>query len=228
MKKKITVLFLLATMIINMFAVSAFAKESTSSNMSIVLSGCEGDIISKRELPTDVIPIKFKDIDQANAYLQLAQQMEQQGKMLNISSEIFEKYYDPTNNVVDFSNYVITENDYSVPTILDGSKPEIMPRESTAVKTKSISVNVLHTMTIYAKYTYANSKFKSVKSVTTNFSGLTIGNKWVQDTYSSSITSSGKKLNVHVYGHYDHYILIDTSLTHVQTTKADYKAYWNY
>ena len=74
----------------------------------------------------------------------------------------------------------------------------------------------------------ANSKFNSITSVTSSYSGLTIVNKWKQDTYSSKITNSGKNLSVTVYGHYDHYILINSSLTHISTSNAKYSASWNY
>ena len=128
----------------------------------------------------------------------------------------------------DFSNYNITEADFTEPTFSNENIANVAVYSNTGVKSKKLSVTAGQSMTLYAKYTYANSKFKSITSVTSSYSGLTIGNKWKQDTYSSKITNSGKNLSVTVYGHYDHYILINSSLTHISTSNAKYSASWNY
>ncbi|WP_035798718.1 hypothetical protein [Butyrivibrio sp. NC3005] len=98
---------------------------------------------------------------------------------------------------------------------------------NTGVKTSSI-VTGLGSINVYAKYSFVKGKFTKVNSVTTSYTGLTIGNEWVQDTYSSSITKGGKKLSVSVYGHYDHYILVNTSLTKISSSKANYNVSWKY
>ena len=98
---------------------------------------------------------------------------------------------------------------------------------STGVKTQTFYTGVGN-VNVYAKYSYSKGKFTRVNSVTSSFTGVTIGNEWVQDTYSSSISNHGKKLTVTIYGHFDHYILVNTRLTKVGSEKKSYKATWSY
>lgn len=209
-------------------SLSIFAAELDNENEQKIVSEIGGNLINSEDIPEGVIPIKFSNVEQIQKYLSLATEMSSEGKFLDLSPKIFNKLYDETNNIIDFSNYNITEADFTEPTFSNENIANVAVYSNTGVKSKKLSVTAGQSMTLYAKYTYANSKFKSITSVTSSYSGLTIGNKWKQDTYSSKITNSGKNLSVTVYGHYDHYILINSSLTHISTSNAKYSASWNY
>lgn len=230
MKKKIYSLLLIGVLSFNMSSTPVFASGVDTINQQEIASELNGTIITTDELPDNVIPIKFDNIEQAKKYIQLSEQMLSEGKSLNLSENQLESAYDSENNIMDFSNLNITEKDYQAvsPKLSQINDSSSILSTNTGVKTYSKSMNLTASFNIYAKYSYANSKFKSVISVTSTYTGLTIGNSWTQDTYSSSITSSGKKLNVTVYGHFDHYIIIDTTLTQISSTKKQYSASWDY
>ena len=211
-------------------SLSIFAAELDNENEQKIVSEIGGNLINSEDIPEGVIPIKFSNVEQIQKYLSLATEMTSEGKFLDLSPKIFNKLYDETNNIIDFSNYNITEADFTEPTFSNENIANVAVYSNTGVKSKKLSVTAGQSMTLYAKYTYANSKFKSITSVTSSYSGLTIGNKEIQARVYGvgKITNSGKNLSVTVYGHYDHYILINSSLTHISTSNAKYSASWNY
>lgn len=159
-------------------SLSIFAAELDNENEQKIVSEIGGNLINSEDIPEGVIPIKFSNVEQIQKYLSLATEMTSEGKFLDLSPKIFNKLYDETNNIIDFSNYNITEADFTEPTFSNENIANVAVYSNTGVKSKKLSVTAGQSMTLYAKYTYANSKFKSITSVTSSYSGLTIGNKW--------------------------------------------------
>ena len=95
-------------------------------------------------------------------------------------------------------------------------------------KCKSKWGSWVESITINANYTYKKKKYTKCNSVSSYNSGLlSFGNSWVQDDYSSEILNDGKKLRVYVYGHFDHYLLINSNYTKISSsTQRKLKAVW--
>ncbi|MBL4930667.1 hypothetical protein [Clostridium paridis] len=62
--------------------------------------------------------------------------------------------------------------------------------------------------------------------VSSYLSGVYYGNAWTQSSYAANIVNGGRQLNVTVYGKFDYYILINTSLTSFAGKTASYSASW--
>lgn len=230
MRKKLYSLLLIGTISCSIFNTPVSAAETSNQiAQQEVANELGGNVITFNDIPENVIPIKFDTIEQAKNYIELSDKMLSEGKQLSLSENDINSTYDTKNKVLDFSNFDINENDYKKVDLIENTNLDIpVTLANTGIKVASIKENIISSINIYASYTYANSKFTSVTGVTSSYTGVTMGNAWTQDTYSSSITSAGKKLNVTVYGHYDHYILVNTTLTKIGSSKADYSASWNY
>lgn len=227
MKRKIFILLLSVSLA---FGGLGFNTQAQTVNESQQVANELGGVsVSEDSIPDNVIPLEFDSVEDAQEYLVVIDEMQSEGKALILSSADILENYDEEKNAVNMSTLDITEDDFVPAEEIesDDNDQHANLSASTAVKTQSICTGVAF-INIYAKYTYGSGKFKSVKSVTSNHTGVTIGSEWYQDTYSSSITSSGKKLNVHVYGHFDYYILIKSSYTKVASSSADYKVSWDY
>lgn len=97
-------------------SLSIFAAELDNENEQKIVSEIGGNLINSEDIPEGVIPIKFSNVEQIQKYLSLATEMTSEGKFLDLSPKIFNKLYDETNNIIDFSNYNITEADFTEPT----------------------------------------------------------------------------------------------------------------
>lgn len=64
--------------------------------------------------------------------------------------------------------------------------------------------------------------------MTSSCTGLVFGIDWEQDSYDSDISKSGKKLSVNIYGHFDYYLLIETTLTKISSENKTYSVSWDY
>ncbi|MBR5952380.1 MAG: hypothetical protein IKZ85_03830, partial [Pseudobutyrivibrio sp.] len=148
--------------------------------------------------PEGVTPIEFDTVEEAKEFLEQQEQLQDNATIVEYGEEKAPGWY----------FRAATAN--------------------TATKTATFSVTPLSSLKINATYTYANNKFTGVSSVTTSFTGYTSGTEWNQDTYSSTISSDGKKLSVTVYGHFDYYLLINTKLTKLGAKDEQYSASWNY
>ena len=85
----------------------------------------------------------------------------------------------------------------------------LMDSSRTGVKKQTFIIG-LGKINVEAKFACTRKKFTKVISVKSVLTGLSYGNEWVQDTYSSAITNKGRKLTVKVYGHLDYYILVNS------------------
>lgn len=59
-------------------------------------------------------------------------------KFLDLSPKIFNKLYDETNNIIDFSNYNITEADFTEPTFSNENIANVVVYSNTGVKSKNL------------------------------------------------------------------------------------------
>lgn len=204
MNKKLSIILCACVMPLAMPAQTVCAQEailndaSTNAFSDTVAEELGGEAISVDEIPSNVIPIEFETIEEAKEFLAEQEELTQQ----TISNDSF--------NAVD-----------SVFT-LDTTRA----RTTSGVKTQVIYTGTCN-INIYANYQCANKKFTKCTGVKSTLTGLTTGIKWTQDNYSASIPTTGKKLYVTVYGHYDYYILIKTTYTHVGSKDEKYGAAWD-
>lgn len=206
-------------------------------SISVKLGGVE---ISFDDVPEDVIILEFSSVLDALSYFDLLEQMESEGKILALSDADIADFYNEETRSVNFSEMGISEDDFVLhkninqgEDIFEFPEEEINLGENVSalyngVKSKKYTIGLFQYMTIRAEYTRNSTRFTKINSVTSTFSGITIGNSWTQDTCTKNILSNGKKISVTVYGHFDHYILINTSLTRLGTSTKSYSATWSF
>ena len=61
----------------------------------------------------------------------------------------------------------------------------------------------------------------------TYLSGISLGSAWTQYSYDKSISDDGQSVNANIYGHFDYYLLIDTSLTKLAGKDKQYYMTFN-
>ena len=163
-----------------------------------IKSELNGEIISYESLPKNVIPLRFNSVEEAKVFI---------------------------------DNYGV--NNYNFENSNENRLIFTRNASDTDIKSKSIAITTIfsvdiQTINIFAKYKYAKNNFKEVVDVTSSYTGVTLGSEWNQDSFSSDITKKGKKLSVTVYGHFDFYVLIKTTLTKVGSENRTFSASWNY
>lgn len=204
MKKRLSVFLVVVTLMLNVLP--AYAEENMGADdytAEYIAEQLGGEAISPEEVPDDVVPIEFDTIEEAKEFIA------EQDNMFQDTTFVANESSDDTSSSVS-----------------DGGWSRKLA--NTATKTASCTVTPLSSMKIMATYTYANNKFVSVTEVKTSFTGYTVGSDWNQDTYSSSITNDGKKLNVTVYGHMDLYLLINSKITKLGAENKQFSASWDY
>ena len=227
MKNKIIAMFLCMVFLFNALCET---NELEASGMENALElEYEAENIDFDDIPDDVIPISFDNCLDAKKYLDLDSEMRKNGKTLDLSLVELIELYDENKGAINLSDIDLSEKYYTdVDEVEYGNIDDIELSENTDVKSKKFIIGITQRLTVRAKYSFENKKFKKVKKVTSSYTGITIGNKWFQETYSSKITKNGKRLDVHVYGHYDHFILLDWGALKIGSTDEDYKAGWDY
>ena len=230
MNKRIKLISVLLTFVL-LFSITgnyaAYAEDSKTVTQLIELTGNQNvDVINS--VPENIVPIYFDEVQKASEYINIIDKYD-----VSLSSEDALKYYDENNNRIDLSGVEISDlnfvsNNYDIVSLEDNDNG-IMPLASnTGIKSKVVYSNGISKLHVDATYAYASGKFTSVKSVTSYYTGLTIGNEWKQKSYASSITNSGKTLNVTVNDVFDHYVYINTTITRLSSEKKTYKVSWNY
>lgn len=195
-------------------------EEEIIENLENVASVEDVKMIDKSEVPENVIPLKFNNIEEAKKYLEF----EEENQDYTISAETLYECYDVENNVIDLSGIDI-ENE----TVQENEQPlellEMSSSANTKIATSSqiIDTGVFH---IDVEYTEKQQKFQSIKNISSYYTGFTFGNSWEQMSTSKSITQNGKKMNVSVNGIMRHYILIDCGMTEISSCRRSFSATW--
>lgn len=184
----------------------------------------EAKVIEQSEIPENVIPIKFNDVEEAKKYIELIEENPEYG----MSSETLFECYDIENNVIDLSGVdvekkmkMVNENDQSENT----SEVFSSANTYTATSKKQLGAGYVH---IDVEYTVKDQKFKAIKNISSYFTGVTFGNSWDQKSTSKSISNNGKKMSVTVKGVVTHYFLLDIGLTEIWSENKTYKPSWTY
>ncbi len=184
----------------------------------------EAKIIEQSELPENVIPIKFNDVEEAKEYIELLEENPE----YEMSSETLFECYDIENNVIDLSG-VDVEKEMEMGD--ENKQPENISEvlssanTHTATSKKKLGAGYIH---IDVEYTVKNQKFKSIKSISSYFTGVTFGNSWEQKSTSQRISSNGKEMSVTVKGVVTHYFLLDVGLTELWSETKTYTPSWVY
>lgn len=184
----------------------------------------EAKIIEQSDVPENVIPIKFNDVEEAKEYIELLEEKPEYG----ISSETLFECYDIENNVIDLSGVdvekkmeMMNENNQSENFV------EVLSSANTRIATWEKQLAVMK-INIDVEYTHNNKKFKSVKNISSYLTGFTAGNSWEQKSTSKSITNNGSKMSVTVKGVLTHYLLLDVGQIEVCSKTKTYNPTWNY
>lgn len=184
----------------------------------------EAKIIKQSEVPENVIPIKFNDVEEAKKYIELVEENPE----YEISSETLFECYDIENNVIDLSG-VDVEKEMEM--VNENEQPEnssevlSSANTYTATSKKQLGAGYVH---IDVEYTVSNQKFKAIKSISSYITGITFGNSWDQKSTSKSISNNGKKMSVTVKGVVTHYFLLDVGLTELWSETKTYTPSWTY
>ncbi len=195
-------------------------EEEIIENLENIASVEEVKMIDKSEVPENVIPLKFNNIEEAKKYLEF----EEENQDYTISAETLYECYDVENNVVDLSGIDI-ENE----TVQENEQPlELLEMSSSANTKIATSSQLIDTGAFHidVEYTEKQQKFKSIKNISSYYTGFTFGRSWEQMSTSKSITQNGKKMSVSVNGMTKHYILIDCGMTEIASCRSSYSATW--
>lgn len=178
--------------------------------------------ISEEEIPENVVPIRFANVEEAEEYLRLCDEYDAVG----VDEEIAMEYYDAENDVVDLSGMSIKKEDLNTIS-QDNNSGNVSNSASTKIATKSYSSGLgkLHIDVEYAHTSKAY--FKSVKNVSSYLTGVQIGNSWTQQSKSHSITSNHNHMKVTVKGVMAHYLILDVGPLEITSKSKTFKPEWD-
>lgn len=210
-------------------SISIDAKENDTQFENVKRECSELKEITDKEIPKSVVPIRFKNSKEAIKYIKMLKKNDDENKVLVLSNVEAIKYYDEKNNYIDLSGKNIDENMFQkVDDAIASTSDLIESAANTKMKTKTTS-RLFMTQHISAQYSYlSNGRFKDVKSVSSWYTGLVWGNNWIQRSYSSNIYDKRRKLKVTIAGEMEHYIMINTTLTRIQSSPRTLVAKWKY
>ena len=223
--------------------VSVYANDSegvissTSETQSSAIVNTENVL---NEIPEDVIPIKFKTREQADQFFSLMDKEFERGKTFD-----YDKYsylLNEQENYFDLSNVEITEEMF-IETLSQTELVSNNTRESMTLgddnlislysfsdypdqRTESCMFNHVEpyafgkiNVDVSATIRYMSKKFVSCDDFNAFFTGLHIGLSWETTSYAANISDNGYELMIDFAGIVHRYILIDSSLTEIDSYK---------
>lgn len=198
-KKVLSASVLTFTLLVTSLPVYAEEVETESTESAeYIAEQLGGEAITEDELPEGVVPIEFDTVEEAKEYL------EEQESLIDDAVNDLEENTDESLNSLRKRGFSASERGVLTAKFITG----------------------LDALNVYVNYTYGDSKFISVDSVTTSHTGVTIGNEWNLDTYTYYYGANGRRLYLTIYGHWDHYILVNSSLTRIGSDKKEYSTSW--
>lgn len=184
----------------------------------------EAKIIKQSEVPENVIPIKFNDVEEAKKYIELVEENPE----YEISSETLFECYDIENNVIDLSG-VDVEKEMEM--VNENEQPEniseVLSSANTSIATWKEQLAVMK-INIDVEYAHNNKKYTSIKNISSYLTGITAGNSWEQKSTSKRISNNGQKMSVTVKGVLTHYLLLDVGQIEACSKTKTYNPTWNY
>ena len=223
--------------------VSVYANDSegvissTSETQSSAIVNTENVL---NEIPEDVIPIKFKTREQADQFFSLMDKEFERGKTFD-----YDKYsylLNEQENYFDLSNVEITEEMF-IETLSQTELVSNNTRESMTLgddnlislysfsdypdqQTESCMFNHVEpyafgkiNVDVSATIRYMSKKFVSCDDFNASFTGLHVGLSWETTSYAANISDNGYELTIDFTGIVHRYILINSSLTEIDSYK---------
>lgn len=202
----------------NLFA--ANASEINSKNVTSITE--EFNLESVDKVPANAKILKFDTVEDAEKFLKTVQENNDSG-ILDLSTLVSSD--ELNKQVVDLSNKEISESnfrnvDVEVPSdngmkSIPSSNIKTADYNTTLKDSTFLGLNKINAKcSVKVKWNKKKGNYiSSVRNVTTSFTGATLGTAWEQTSYDDNISSDGKSVDVTVYGTFDYYLLIETSLT---------------
>lgn len=207
------------------------------SNLELVKEKYDLKSITEKDIPDNAKILKFNTVEEAESFISILKENEQNGKMLNLSSILeqttLKSVQDVTSTeskIIDLSNKKISDDNFITPKIGNdilekNDETSLMSYETSQKKSKSINGIAKLNARCAVIIDWSSSKgnyVSSVRSITSTFTGITLGSAWSQTGYDANISKDGQTVKALVYGKYDYYLLIDTSLTHLAGEEREY------
>ena len=214
MKKRLALFLCVCTVACTLSAPTVQAAEATQDEVVTVDSEAEeiaeelgGEAITLDELPAGVVPMRFDTVEEAQEFVS------------EVRTELAESELTTSDEFSDIRNIDSLVGSYNIMASNQGVKSYTHP----------VTIAGIHTnnLTIYASYTAAKGKYTGVNSVSSCLTGINACYIWGQDNYSYSIPTTGKKLYVTVFGHFDIYVYSGAKLIKIGTDSAKYGAAWD-
>lgn len=197
------------------------ASAATISTKSVAQVEQEYGLKPIDKAPAGAKILKFDTPEQAEAFMKVMKQNEKNG-VLDLSS--VSSNSEIQGGTIDLSNKQISSDNFKkVETTAAVDKSNVPVKKGISAETynttlrQSITVGVgqinIH---VGVKVDWDDDKgnyISQVRSVTSTFTGTTLGSAWTQTSYDDNISDNGQSVDVTVYGKYDYYILINTSMT---------------
>lgn len=189
------------------------------------------------QVPDNAKVLKFDTVEQAEVFLKVLSENDEKGNVLDVTS--LESNARSNSKIIDLSDKVVSDKNFlkergdKVESVIDENKIEPLTYYTTREGTYYYSINGIAKMTGYCTMhiewdSSLGNYIYGVDRITSSFSGLTFGNSWSQRSYDYNIRSDKKSVTGNVYGKYDYYLLIDTSLTSLAGKDRSYYFEFNY
>ena len=237
--KKVIAILLVFCVFLGLTPNSVIALDGSLS-ADFIAKQLGGVTISIDDVPENVIVLEFSSAGEALDFMELDRRMYIEGMGLSVSQDEIEQNYNDITNSINLSQLNFTYEELSQDNdngssllITDGTDRSYYSSDASystmnGVKTASFMVSLFTYVNIFANYTRTKTRYTKINSVTSNMSGLSLGVDWVHDTYSANIISNGKKISTTVYGHFNYYLLIESSFFRIATNNESYSVTWGW
>ncbi|HEG1432434.1 TPA: hypothetical protein SCO74_001810 [Campylobacter jejuni] len=188
------------------------------------------------QVPDNAKILKFDTVEQAEAFLKVLVENDKEGNVLDVTSldvTSLESNARSSSKIIDLSDQIVSDKNFlsenldKTESVIDENKIEPMTYYTTREGTYYYSINGIAKMTGYCTMqiewdSSLGNYIYGIDRIVASFSGITFGNSWSQFSYDYNIRSDKKSVTGNVYGHYDYYLLIDTSLTSIAGKDRSY------
>ncbi len=222
-KSKILSKIAIAALIIGIVSTNTMVTVKATDMNQVVE---EFDLKIINEVPEDAKVLKFDTYDQAKRFLSVLKDNQGEG-ILDLES--IASVNEINSGTIDLSNKHISEENFkkynefedfntSKTDIFNNSQLRgIQPRryETTLNSSRILGpCKLKYYCNVTVDWSSSKGNYVSkVNNISSGLSGFYMGSAWTQLGYSSNISRDGKTVSANVTGHFDYYILINTSLT---------------
>lgn len=178
-------LFVVASVGISPIAASA----STTDNKEVKNLEAKYNLssISIKDIPSDVKPLKFDSVEEADKYIQ---QFKEKSEALSNGTVADVQLANKSSKIAD-------------------STPKMMLASTTGYQEKKVETTGISSIWIGVSYTYSGSSFGKCTGVNSFITGFTTGVKYTHDYGTSSIIDGGRTLHAAINGTETLYIIVN-------------------